>query len=180
MNISRRAVARTLAAGSAAALLAACGSSTPAADNSSTSSKPTTTSTASSSALTAKDFWVKAVEGGMTGAFGEIKNNTDAPINIVSGTSPVAGMVELHEVVTSGSGTKMQPKAGGFVVPAKGTYTLKPGGDHVMLMQLKGALKPGDQVEFTLKTATGDTLKITGVVKTFAGAQETYVPKTSG
>lgn len=174
--------AAVLAVGALALPLAACGSSTPApATSNTTSSSSGTTAAQTSGKITVADFWVKAVDGNMTGAFGTITNGTDKAVTVVSGTSPVAGKVELHEVVPNGtSGTKMQPKEGGFPIAAGATYTLKPGGDHVMLMMLKQPLKAGDTVDFTLTMANGSTVMVSAPVKPFTAAQETYVPtKTS-
>ncbi|GAA5047696.1 hypothetical protein HNP84_000320 [Thermocatellispora tengchongensis] len=126
--------------------------------------------------LTITDPWVKAAEKGMTAAFGTLVNDTDAPITVVSGTSPAAGRIELHEVVDSDGSMVMRPKQGGFVVPPRGTHQLQPGGDHIMLMDLPKAVRPGDEVQVTLTLQGGGTFRFTAVGKDFAGAREDYHP----
>ena len=59
-------------------------------------------------------------------------------------------------------------------VPAGGSLSLEPGGDHVMLMDLQEPILPGDEVTITLLTAGGE-VETTVVAKEFTGAQEEYV-----
>ncbi|MDP9842000.1 copper chaperone PCu(A)C [Streptosporangium lutulentum] len=127
-------------------------------------------------ALAITDPWVKATKRGMTAAFGTLVNNTDADVTVVSGTSPLSPEIELHEIVGSGDKTVMRPTKGGFVVPAHGTRRLQPGGDHIMLMGVTEAVKPGALIPFTLTLAGGRTLEFTAVGKDFAGAREDYRP----
>ncbi len=125
------------------------------------------------------DQWVKAVPGGMTGVFGTLKNSGGQEVTVVAGSSPVAGAVELHEVVGQpGGSSMMRPKDGGFPIPADGTHILAPGADHVMLMDLKEPLKPGTDVEVTLTFADGSSLPFTAQVREFSGADEDYQPGT--
>ena len=144
--------------------LAACGGST---------------SGSADAALTVNDSWTRATEGPMTGSFGVLANGSDADITITGGSSPVAGMVELHEVVMADGEMVMQAKPGGFVVPAGGSLTLEPGGMHVMLMGLTSAIAPGTDVPITLTLSNGETLTYTTVAKDFAGGNESYEPEPS-
>lgn len=121
----------------------------------------------------------RAGKGAMSAMFGTLRNTSDQDITITGGSSPAAGGIELHETVKNDSGQmQMQPKEGGFVVPAGGTHVLEPGGDHVMLMELTGSLVSGTSTTVTLTTAAGDVV-LTVPVRTFAGAEESYVPTPS-
>ncbi|MER6581028.1 copper chaperone PCu(A)C [Nonomuraea sp. NPDC001023] len=135
-----------------------------------------TVASAPSPALTITDPWIKTGGKGMTAAFGTLVNNTDAELTVVSGTSPLSPKVELHEVVDSGGKMVMRPKKGGFVVPARGSHPLAPGGDHIMLMGVTGKVEPGAEVPFTLTLADGSTLRFTAIGKDFAGGKENYQP----
>lgn len=108
--------------------------------------------------------------GPMTGAFMTLTNNGDSDVSLVGGSTPVAGIVEIHEVVDG----LMQPKAGGVVIPAGGTAMLEPGADHMMLMYLSGALEPGDEVQITLEFSDGSTQTILAPVKMVNTEQEHY------
>ena len=137
---------------------------------------PAPSATAAATTLTMKDPWVKAGPAGeMTAAFGTIVNDTDADITVLSAESP-ASPLELHEMTMKDGRMVMQPKAGGFVIQAKGDHELAPGGDHLMLMKPAKAIEPGDEVTFTLKLAGGRTVPFTAIAKPFAGAGESYDP----
>lgn len=182
-SATRRALATT-AAVALALTLSACGqeTTTPTGATASTSSSTPDPSTASAAALVLDDGWVKAVDEAMAGMepmtamFGTLRNTTDHEVTITGGSSPAAGMVELHETVkTDTGGMQMQPKAGGIVIPAGGSHLLEPGADHVMLMKLTGPLETGTTTTVTLTTSDGD-VALTVPVRTFTGAEESYVP----
>ncbi|WP_299563650.1 copper chaperone PCu(A)C [uncultured Mycolicibacterium sp.] len=125
--------------------------------------------------VSVSDAWAKAVDAGMTSVFATFANDGVRDAQLVSAASPVAATVEIHEVVSDGAGgSRMQPKAGGITVPAHGRTELAPGGDHLMLMDLRHPLRPGDEVELTVTFADGSTLPVTAQVRDFAGAQENY------
>ena len=68
---------------------------------------------------------------------------------LVSVASPVAGVVEIHEMAMEGSTMKMRAVAG-LDLPAGKPVALTPGGYHVMLMDLKSPLKAGQTLDLTL------------------------------
>jgi periplasmic copper chaperone A len=133
----------------------------------------------SASPLKVKDGWAKAAPTGMSAAFGMVSNPTTKPIRIVGATSPYSAVVQLHEVVDKDGSMVMQQKAGGFVIPAGGMLELKPGGNHLMFMDLKKAIKAGTMVPVTLITADGGTVTVKVLGKVYSGANETYTG-TSG
>ena len=125
--------------------------------------------------VTVRDQWASATDSGMAAVFGTFANAGHHQARIVSGASPVAGRVEVHEVTADATGTKtMHPKAGGIVVPAAGTHERAPGGDHLMLMDLKAPLSPGADVPVTVTFEDGSTLDVTAQIRDFAGANEDY------
>ncbi|MFJ2033786.1 copper chaperone PCu(A)C [Streptosporangium sp. NPDC087985] len=130
----------------------------------------------STASITITDPWVKTTRKGMSAAFGTLVNNTDTDVTVVSGSSPLSPKIELHEVADSGGKMVMQSKEGGFVIPARGTHLLQPGGDHIMLMGVTQEVKPGAQIPFTLTLNDGETLTFTAVGKDFAGGKEDYQP----
>lgn len=112
----------------------------------------------------------------MTAAFMSLTNPGNADIKLTSATSPAAGMVQLHEMAMKDGKMVMQEKAGGINVPAGSHAHLAPSGDHVMLMQLTKALKPGDEVPVTLKFSDGTSHDLTVPVKAFTEEEEHYHP----
>ena len=99
-------------------------------------------------------------------AYFTIKNNGDTDDALIKASAPVADMVALHEVVTQGAETKMQPVAK-IDVPAGGETQLKPGGLHVMLEQLTQDLKEGDSYTLTLEFESGLTMDVEITVESF-------------
>ncbi|RSM58405.1 hypothetical protein DMB66_29500 [Actinoplanes sp. ATCC 53533] len=173
----RRALAAFALAGALSTLgLTGCGDSS-AASGGTPAATPSAGAVAAT--LTVKDPWVKAAKAGtMTAAFAILVNDTGADITVV-GAESTASPMELHEMTTKEGKMVMQPKEGGFVIKAKSTHELGPGGDHLMLMNPSAAIEAGDQVPFTLKLGDGTTLPFTAIAKPFAGAGESYDPGMS-
>lgn len=160
--------ARKLFACAAAAALALAGCS---------SDEETPSSAASvqeEAGLTFTDMWTKAVDEKMTGSFGTIENTTDDDIIVESASYEGAGVVQLHETVEKDGKMMMQEMTHDFVIPAGGSYELKPGGDHIMLMKLTGPLEAGDLITITLNLKNGEKVDFTSDVRTYTGAQEEY------
>ncbi|MFV2103930.1 copper chaperone PCu(A)C [Micromonospora sp. LOL_024] len=155
---------------------AGCGSSD---DSSAAGSTPTPTVSASASAaasvLGIRDPWVKAADKGMTAAFGTLVNDGDTDVTITSASTEVSPM-EMHEMTMQDGTMVMQAKQGGIVIKAKSIHVLEPGGDHLMMMDLKQPVKAGDELTFTLTFTDGRTQTFTAVAKPFTGAQESYAP----
>ena len=104
----------------------------------------------SAQSVDVKDAWARAtVKGQMaTGAFMTLTAKDGA--KLVSATSPVAGVVEVHEMKMDGNVMKMRAVQGGLDLPAGKAVELKPGGYHVMLMDLKQPLAKDSTIPMTL------------------------------
>ena len=68
-------------------------------------------------AVSVQDQWASAGDGQMAAVFGTLVNGGTAEARIVSGSSPAAGMVEVHEVSGPTGGKTMRAKDGGLVLP---------------------------------------------------------------
>jgi copper(I)-binding protein len=108
-----------------------------------------TVSLAAQAQVTVKDAWVRATvpQQKATGAFMQLQSVQD--VKVISAQSPVAGVVEVHEMSMDGGVMKMRAIPS-LALPAGKAVELKPGGYHVMLMDLKGQVKDGDTVPVTL------------------------------
>ena len=86
------------------------------------------------------------------GIFMVIKNNGEAPDNLISGSSPACGSIELHETVMKSDGTMgMNLLDHPIEIPAGGEVELKSGGLHVMcIMRNDEQFKPGTTIDLTL------------------------------
>lgn len=84
------------------------------------------------------------------GGFFTVTNNGAEDDRLVSVTSPAAGKAEVHEMAMSDGVMTMRPLPDGLPIPAGASVELKPGGYHLMLMDLKDRLIEGETVEVTL------------------------------
>lgn len=94
-----------------------------------------------------------------TGAFMVIKNNGDKDVKVVKADNPASRVTELHTHLNEGGVMKMRPVQGIDIKP-KGEAALKPGGLHIMLIDLKSAMKEGDVVPITLTFDDGSTKQV--------------------
>ena len=99
--------------------------------------------------VSVSDAWVRGTVPGQqtTGAF--MRLNSPADVTLTGAASPVAKIVEIHEMKLDGGVMKMNA-VDRLLLPAGKTVELKPGGYHVMLMDLARPLKEGDIVPVTL------------------------------
>ena len=96
--------------------------------------------------------WARATAPGATvaGGYMVIRNAGAAGDKLVSASSPAAAKVELHVHVNDNGVMKMR-EVPGYDVPAKGAFELKPGGAHLMFMDIKRPFKEGDKLPVKLK-----------------------------
>jgi copper(I)-binding protein len=106
--------------------------------------------------------WARATVPGQkaSGAFMQLT----APENmkLVAASSPVAGVTEIHEMKMDGNLMKMSAIPF-LALPAGQAVTLKPGGYHVMLLDLKSQLKTEAKLPLTLtfENAKGTRSQVT-------------------
>jgi periplasmic copper chaperone A len=106
--------------------------------------------------------WVRVAVEGQKGTGGFMKLTAPAAMRLVAIASPVAALGEVHEMKMEGSVMKMAEVKGGLELPAGKTVEFKPGGVHIMLLDLKQPLKVDSQVPVTLtfSNAKGEQSKI--------------------
>ena len=110
------------------------------------------------------DPWTRSGQPGqMTGAFMEIKNKGTAD-KLVSASCDAAKVTELHASDTSG-GVMTMRKVDAMDIPADGELKLKPGGYHVMLIDLKRPLAPGEKLPIKLTFEKAGELTVEAKIK---------------
>ena len=117
--------------------------------------------------VTVTDPWIRGtVQGQMaTGAFMKLQSAKDA--RLVEAASPVAGVVEIHEMTLENNVMRMRAVKA-LDLPAGRAVELKPGGYHVMLMDLKQQMKEGETVPVTLVVESGgkrETIEVKAPVR---------------
>ena len=119
--------------------------------------------------------WAKATDDEMSGVFGAIRNIGDEDLHLIGASSPVSERVELHETVPGGSGTMMQEREDGFIIPAGGELNLEPGGNHVMLMDLTDPITTGQDIQIVLEFDDHTDQVVTVSARNFQGGEEEYM-----
>ena len=94
-----------------------------------------------------------------TAAFMVIRNTGDKDVKVVKADNPVSKATELHTHLNEGGVMKMRPVPA-IEIRAKGEAVLRPGGLHVMMIDLKAPIKEGDSVPITLTFDDGSSKQV--------------------
>ena len=121
--------------------------------------------------VTVTDAWARATVQGQkaTGAFMKITAKDNA--KLVGVSSPVAGVAEIHEMKMDKDVMRMNALPNGLDLPAGKAVELKPGGYHVMLMDLKAPLAKDTTVPVTLTFQDAKGVKSNVELKVQVGMQ---------
>jgi periplasmic copper chaperone A len=105
--------------------------------------------------------WMRATPPGAKVAAGymTVRNRSAQPDRLVAASSPSAGAVQTHVHIKDGEILRMR-EVKGYDLPANGTLELRPGGAHLMLVDLKQPLKQGDTVPVTLRFARAGEVQV--------------------
>jgi len=114
--------------------------------------------------------WVRATAPGQKVAGGFMDLTADADMKLVGGSSPVSNTLELHMMKMEGGVMVMRPLPE-IALPKGKTVHLKPGGLHIMFIDLKQPIKEGDTVPVTLtvRNASGKEQQLRVDAKAMAG-----------
>jgi len=117
------------------------------------------------SGIMVEKAYVRTAAKGMTSAaYFKTVNNSDTADTLYDVKADFTDMAMLHETFRDNGMVGM--KEVDFVaVPARDSIEFKPGGYHVMLMNVKEALKTGMNVELELLFKHGGTIKVDAIVK---------------
>lgn len=114
---------------------------------------PVMTTAAHAQAVVATDAWARATPPGAATAAAYLTLTSPLADTLTGVTTPAAGMAEVHEMAMEGNVMQMRELPSGLPLPANQAVTLKPGGFHIMLMNLRAPLKPGDTLPLHLTFA---------------------------
>ena len=107
-----------------------------------------------------ENAYTRATVPGQMAAGGFMKiENKGAADQLISASSPVAGEVQLHEMAMDGNVMKMR-QVKDIALPAGGAVELKPGGLHLMFMNIKAPLAAGETVPVKLKFAKAGEVEV--------------------
>ncbi len=104
--------------------------------------------------------WARATVTGQTGSGAFMTLTAKEHMRIVGAASTVARVTEIHEMAMDGNVMRMRAVPV-LELPAGRPIELKPGGYHLMLLDLKRALKPGEKIAVDLRLETKDGKPLT-------------------
>ena len=107
---------------------------------------------ASDSHISIKQAVVNPTVSGMpvTAAYMTINNHGKEAVRLIKAKGKISGRIELHEHTMKDGLMKMQQVSEGIVIEANSETVLKPGGYHIMIMDLTSAVEEGSVIDLTL------------------------------
>ena len=105
--------------------------------------------------------WSRATAPGAKIAAGYmvIRNDSAQPDRLIGASSPLAARVEMHVHIKDGDIVRMR-EVKGYDVPAKASFELKPGGAHLMFVDIKRPFKEGEKVPAKLRFEKAGELSV--------------------
>ena len=96
--------------------------------------------------------WSRATAPGAKVAAGYmvLRNKGPSPDRLLGATTPAARKVETHVTMRDGDIMRMR-EVNGYEIPAGGTFELKPGGPHLMFVDVRQPFREGESVPVTLR-----------------------------
>lgn len=120
-------------------------------------------------AISVDNPYTRATVAGQVAAGGFMRIvNTGAADQLISVSSPVSTEVQLHTMKMDGNVMQMR-EVKRIDLPANGAVELKPGGLHLMFINIKEPLKVGDFVPVKLKFTKAGEVEIKMPVKAMGG-----------
>ncbi|SCC91465.1 conserved exported hypothetical protein [Thiomonas sp. X19] len=111
-------------------------------------------------AVQASGAWIRWLPAGLpAGGYVTLHNTSAKPVELIGADSPDYGNAMLHQSMSKGGMSEML-HVEQVLIPAHGSVVFKPGSYHIMLMQPKKDVKPGDKVPITLKFSGGMALSV--------------------
>ena len=105
--------------------------------------------------------WTRATPPGakMAAGYMTIRNKAASADKLLSVTSSGAARVETHVTIKDGDIVRMR-EVKGYDVPANGMLELKPGGSHLMFVDIKRPFKDGEAIPATLRFEKAGEVKV--------------------
>jgi copper(I)-binding protein len=114
--------------------------------------------------LEISNAWARATPAKAENGIAYLTIRSPTPDRLVSVSSPAAKKAELNTMEMSKMVMKMRPIAG-LDIPAGQPVTLKPSGDHIMLLGLNGPLREGQSFPLTLTFEKAGAREVTVAVE---------------
>jgi copper(I)-binding protein len=110
------------------------------------------------SGIQVTDAWIRWLPSNLpAGGYAKVTNDTDKEVKLVGASSPKYGMVMLHQTVNK-NGMSNMVHVDAIPIPPHKSMAFTPGDYHIMLMQPKPGIEPGQKVPITLKFSDGQSV----------------------
>ena len=108
-----------------------------------------------------ENAWARATAPGSKIAAGymTIRNVAATPDRLLSASTPAAEKIETHVTIKDGEIFRMR-EVKSYDIPAGASFELKPGGAHLMFVNVKAPFKDGAKVPVTLQFEKAGELKV--------------------
>ncbi len=104
--------------------------------------------------------WARTADSGTTGGvYVTIVNADSTPVDLTGASTPYATATEVHESMMHDGMSHMMARPS-IMIAGRDSLVMKPGGLHIMLLQLTRALVTTDSIPLTLRFSTGDSLVV--------------------
>ena len=105
--------------------------------------------------------WSRATAPGAKVAAGYmvVRNKASSPDRLLGATTPAARKVETHVTVRDGDIMRMR-EVNGYEIPAGGTFELKPGGPHLMFVDVRQPFRESESIPVTLRFERAGAKKV--------------------
>ncbi len=117
-----------------------------------------------------EDAWIRSNPNGMGAAYLTITMPSSDTLVDAAVDGSIARRVEVHEVIEDDGMMRMREVDGGIPLPAGSAVSLRPGGYHIMLLEMPDMLEIGTTVDVTLRFSTADPIVVTADVREGVGA----------
>jgi copper(I)-binding protein len=102
---------------------------------------------------------------GVSAIYMNVLNGSSETDTLISLSSEVAELVELHETYELDNDMMGMREAEDPIFPGRAVVSMQPGGLHVMLIQLNHVLNEGDEIELSLIFAKAGEISVTAPVQ---------------
>jgi copper(I)-binding protein len=118
--------------------------------------------------------WTRATPKGaqVAGGYLKITNTGTTPDRLTGGSAEVAKRFEIHEMSMDGGVMKMREVKEGVVIAPGATVELKPGGFHIMMVNLSKPLAKGEKVKGSLTFEKAGKVEVEFAVEAIGGSQK--------
>jgi copper(I)-binding protein len=134
---------------------------------------PATAADVTAGSLKISAPWARETPKGASvgGGYLSITNTGNEPDRLIGGSATVSKRFEIHSMTMENGVMKMRPVSDGLEINPGQTVELKPGGYHVMFVDLNEPLKKGDRLKVTLEFARAGKVDVDFTVEGIGGMQ---------